>query len=368
MELINETGIEAGWTMGFQKDGREIVVIVAKATYDIPRTAGHQPNLSSTQEKLVEYDQFSGEPGFSAITHEVDYAHHKPFCDVLVIGNAYAPMNKPVQSVPVALHVGPIRKQFEVIGERFYESSFLGAKVSPPAHFRKMPVSYDLAYGGTDSEPNKPEKIETFLDNPVGVGFYPLSDGNARDRKPLACSQEFGKPTNDHNSSYRPMALGPIGRNFRERHLFCGTYDQNWIEERAPFFPDDFDSRYFQSAPKDQQMPYPKGGESILLENLSQVGRINFSLPRKDMPVLFLPHRQKAHESHAVVDTIVIEPDLERFTITWRTSIQLTHSCFDLFQVIVGRSLKDFRRSRRIKTKTHYQGIDEFIRSKKNQT
>jgi len=35
VNFVNETGVEAGWNPGFQPGGREVVVIVIKATYDL---------------------------------------------------------------------------------------------------------------------------------------------------------------------------------------------------------------------------------------------------------------------------------------------------------------------------------------------
>ena len=52
--------------------------------------------------------------------------------------------------------------------------------------------------------------------------------------------------------AYRPMALGPVGRGWRPRLSYAGTYDQHWIDEVFPFLPADFDDRYYQAAPEDQ--------------------------------------------------------------------------------------------------------------------
>ena len=40
MELVNETALETGWTLGFEKDGRELLLIVAKGTFDFPVDGG----------------------------------------------------------------------------------------------------------------------------------------------------------------------------------------------------------------------------------------------------------------------------------------------------------------------------------------
>ncbi|WP_367871326.1 DUF2169 domain-containing protein [Luteolibacter sp. Populi] len=365
MDFVNQTKLAAGWTMGFRKDGRELMVVAAKGTFMIPSRSDQEPVLATAQVPLVTGDTFTGEPGFSAVEYEVDYAHLKPACDVLVNGCAYAPGGRPASCVPVALVAGPIRKHFEVIGERRYELGILGSSAPPPKPFVSLPISYDKAYGGADHHPREPDKVRTYADNPVGVGYYPLTQGHDRSGKPLACTREPGKPADDPNQSYRPMAFGPMGRNFKDRYKFAGTYDKNWQDHRAPFFPADFDYRYFQAAPEDQQMPYPQGGETILLENLSPRGRLVFALPRRSVPVLFIPYRGQAYEQQAVIDTVVIEPEFDRFTMTWRTSAPMGRSCFDLMRVVVGRGMREHVRDSRRGGKRHFKNLAEFIRWKR---
>ena len=47
--------------------------------------------------------------------------------------------------------------------------------------------------------------------------------------------------------NYKPMAFGPIGRNFKARYPFAGTYDKKWLENVAPFLPADFNPPWFTS-------------------------------------------------------------------------------------------------------------------------
>ena len=133
------------------------------------------------------------------------------------------------------------------------------------------------------------------------------------------------------------MSLGSIARNWQPRVKHAGTYDQEWLDSRAPFWPDDFNYRYFQAAPPDQQIPYPKGGEQVVLRNLSPKGIMSFSLPKVTMPILFLLYKGEDIQVNAVIDTILIEPDQDRFMMTWRVSLPLLRNCFEIFQVVVGK-------------------------------
>ena len=100
MELMNATGMAAGYTMSTDKDGREWLVVVAKGTFLIPRNPNDEPDLGPDQIPLVMTDEFSGEPGFSAPTNEIDFAPRKPQCGVLLTGSAYAPGGRATERVP----------------------------------------------------------------------------------------------------------------------------------------------------------------------------------------------------------------------------------------------------------------------------
>jgi len=67
------------------------------------------------------------------------------------------------------------------------------------------------------------------------------------------------------------------------------------------------------------------------------------------------------------MDTIVIEPDHNRFMLTWRWPLPLMRGCFELKQVIVGEKPQSWRwkRNAAAKGKAYYKGIAAYINSKK---
>ena len=176
MEIVNQTPVKAGWTLGFQKDGRELLIVAAKATFELPLDGG-EAMLAKEQAPLTESDEFTGEPGFSATRYESDYAHRKPFCDVLLNASAFAPNGEPAKRVTVGFYVGPIQKRFQVIGNRVWDKILFITTQTPIEPFVKLPISYDRAYGGTDKSEKNPDKAKTYLDNPVGVGSGVIDDG-----------------------------------------------------------------------------------------------------------------------------------------------------------------------------------------------
>lgn len=109
MELLNATKMQAGYTMGMQPDGRELLVVVVKGTFAMPKGTEHA-SLADVQVPLVEADVFSGQPGLSAPIYESDYAPIKPRCDVVLLGSAYAPGGRLAERVRVSLRVGEMEK------------------------------------------------------------------------------------------------------------------------------------------------------------------------------------------------------------------------------------------------------------------
>jgi hypothetical protein len=340
MNFENHTHYPAGWTLGFEPDGRELLIIVVKATFTIPDN-GEMPQLAEEQVPLVEADQFTGEPGYSATLCETDYAHRKTFCDVLLNGSAYAPGGRPSKQVTVSMQVGSMKKVLNVIGHRKWDRILMQDTPSLPLPFVKKAISYDCAFGGVDIDQNDESRAKTYLLNPVGVGFYPISSGKELEGKPLPNTEEVGRPVlSAKTGSFQPMAFGPVGRNFVSRSKYAGTYDQNWLDNHAPFWPDDFDYRYFQAAPQEQQISYPKGGEPVLLKNLTPLGTCRFRLPKLEIPVFVNPYRDNAKQLAPVIDTVFFEPDHGRFTMTWRVALPLKRNCFELKDVIIGKSME----------------------------
>jgi hypothetical protein len=364
MDFVNESGVEAGWTLGFERDGRELLVVAVKATYAIPDDPAEEPVLADEQVPLTEADEFTGEPGLSAMLYETDYAHRKPKCDVLLNGSAYAPHAEPVKQVTVGISLGSITTSFNVVGNRVWDKTLLSICPTEPEPFLQMPISYDCAYGGVDVDEKDPDKCKTYVDNPVGVGYYPLTTGNGLIGKRLPNTSEIGKAVTSTNGKYKPMALGPIARNFKSRYPLAGTYDQAWLENRVPFWPDDFDYAYFQSAPVEQQIPHLVGGEQVALQNLTPQGLTRFRIPTKTMPVTFIHHQGDDKQIDGLCDTLVVEPDRSRFMLTWRVSLPLRRDLFELRQTVVGQKRRTPKTT--ATGRPYYSSLDELVKARRS--
>jgi hypothetical protein len=251
-------------------------------------------------------------------------------------------------------------KSFDVVGNRVWRKSLGAVYATSREPFAAMPISYDNAFGGIDNSHADPKYHDAFRENPVGVGFHANTAADAIEGKPLPNTQERGQNVSDHRGPYRPMALGALGRGWSPRLKFAGTYDDAWLADGFPFLPADFDERYFQAAPPEQQIDYLQGGEDVELVNLTPVGRAQFRMPPTDLPIEFLLKDYQSVGAQAVVDTILIEPDLSRFSLIWRTSIPLRKNVFEVPACIVGTMSRGWYRAREV-CKSYYSSLARVI-------
>lgn len=363
MELINATKMQAGYTMGIEPSARELLVVVVKGTFHLPE-AGETPRLLEEQAPLVMADTFTGKPGFSAPVYEADFAPRKPRCDILLLGSAYAPGGKPCERVNVGFKVGSLQKGFSVVGPRVWLASMLLMRPGKPQPFVTQAISYDTAFGGVDDKHEDANKHAAFMKNPIGKGYHKHLKNKWLDGAPMPNTEQFNTPITAPNNAYVPQSFGPVGRGWEPRSGYGGTYDQHWIDEIFPFLPPDFDDQYYQAAPQDQQTNFLQGGEEVILGNLTPSGRVHFRLPVIDVPIYFFPRKGDCIEQQAVIDTVVLEPDLKRFTMTWRTHLPLKKNMFEIAQIVAGKKSKAWWRARRL-GKEYYSSLDNAI-AKKN--
>jgi len=233
-----------------------------------------------------------------------------------------------------------------VVGDRHWDAGAGGIGATPPQPFVVKPISYDVAFGGTDFNHEDSAKHAAYMANPVGRGFHRHLKSEWVDGKPMPNTEELNRPVTRPDEAYLPMAFGPIGRGWEPRSRYAGTYDQNWLDEHFPFLPPDFDEAYYQAAPLDQQLPVPVGGQEISLINLTPDGRRSFVIPGFEAPVHVFPKKGEREDLTATLDTIVLDPDHECLTMTWRVARPLKKNMFEIAQVLVGKKGKEWWQQR----------------------
>lgn len=351
MELINATRMVAGYTMGMEPSGRELLVVVIKGTFRLP--GADEPvdrvALADEQQPLVMADTFTGEPGLSAPLYEADFAPRKPLCDVLLHGSAYAPGGRPTSRVEVGIQIGAWSKRIAIVGARQWDCGAATLRVTPARAFVTQTISYDVAFGGVDLRHEDPAKHAAYMANPVGRGFHKHLRREWVDGAPLPSTEEPGRSVTDTDGDYRPMAFGPIGRGWQPRSALAGTYDDEWLDKHFPFLPPDFDEKYHQGAPPDQQLPLnflSEAPREVVLTNLTPTSPCRFVLPHLVAPVHVFPRRGGREDYTANLDTVVIEADRQRFTMTWRVARPLKRNLFEVAQVLVGKKGREWWQQR----------------------
>ena len=347
MQVWNQTGFLHEFSVGVDKAGHDHVVVVVKGTFDFPESPGGPVLKSAEQVALVMADTQTGEPGYSATLWETDFAFRKPRCDVIANGCAYAPGGRPAQRVPVGIKIGGWSKLFEVLGHREWRARGPLFTATSPQPFLRQPFSYDTAWGGTDRLDPEDKLPASYRLNPVGTGWARTRNQHLVPGLRLPNTQAVDEEIRSPFGDYRPMSFGPVGRGWPGRIEYGGTYDENWAANIFPFLPPDFDERYFQMAPPDQQIEHPRGGEEVMLVNLTPAGREGFRLPPTALPIALFRGRDKVFDGRIFPDTILFDPERRRFSLVWRVSQRIERTILDFTECWVGQPTKGMLRAKR---------------------
>ena len=319
--LENHTPYEAERSWVQDKNGVQHWIVVVKATYDI------RPNgsvaLAEAQVPILRLAAHNGDPASSSLVHEADIVGRKVATDVLVSGTAYAPGGKRVRSTEVGLRVANVNKTLLVSGDRRWGSTagILGMTGAEP--FETMPLTYERAFGGFDRADEDVTLHRMYDTNPVGTGFA-TRERHLIDRA-LPNVEYPEQRVRGWKDRPTPAGLGPIPCWWSPRREHSGTYDQRWMAERAPLWAIDFDDRYHQAAPPDQQVgSFLRGGETVELTNLTPSGLLRFALPKVHLGFTsFFGREQQHHVGH--LDAVIIEPDSNRVMLLWQSLLECHH-------------------------------------------
>ena len=333
-EVQNHTKFPSQYFQMFDVEDQAFHVIVTRMTYDL-NSLDEQgtPRLAEIQTPLVEADLFYGEPNKSSIIQESDFAPYKPQCDVLFCQTtAYSPDGKAAKQWPIGVRIGEREKRLTVTGPRQMTHGVLGWSVTDPAPVTEVPIRFDAAFGGTCQWPDNvddPEKLEVderFAENPIGCGFvHPKWLKKAHpSHLPAPQIERFDRPFTARDASemnYPAIGLGPIGRWWQGRLELAGTYDDEWKKTRWPRLPLDFDFAYWNCAPKDQQIPYPTGGEEMVAVGLLPAGRLAWRLPKPQPKILLHVAAGVPMFKLPNVDTIIVDLRAMQLILVQRTVI-----------------------------------------------
>lgn len=322
---------ERNWVL--DKKAEKSWVVVVKATYDIGSDGA--TTLAEKQEAVPLYSPvYSGEPGKSSLIYEADLLGPKQFTDIILNGCAFTEGGKPATKVNVSLSVGNMTKCLVVFGDRTWKRGFMGdLSMTSPKPFTSMPLIYERAFGGWDTHPKDPAEHRLDPRNHIGKGFAVREEHlHDQDLPNVEYPKQLISSWKDRPN---PACFGPVASYWSPRKEFAGTYDEMWQKKRFPLWAEDFDIRFNQCVPADQQMPgFLRGGERVDLINLSPSGRMSFVLP-KVYPFFVTKFGKDRVEHRAALHTVILEPEYPRVIMVWYSSLQCHHRVDELDVTVI---------------------------------
>lgn len=322
-QIDNRTPFAAapGWIRDLR--GAEVWVVVIKATYDV--LANGSTSISSEQPAPLRVPEYHGKPVESSVRYESDFVLMKRTTDLLIVGHAVAPSGRPCKQLDVGFRIGDVKKSLRVFGDRIWGTG--GPGDAQP--FTTMPLIYERSFGGVDRKSTSPETDWEWR-NPVGCGYAveashlmgcPLPNLESQDRLIQAWDD---RPD--------PAGFGVVASHWQPRAGLTGTFDTQWEVTRQPLLPEDFDERFFQCAPSDQQAPsLLTGGEPVTLLNMSPSGRLDFLLPKIEfsLETAFSDGDRVVH-APPKLHSVIIEPNFPRVSLVWHSSLACHEKVYKL--------------------------------------
>lgn len=294
-------------------------MVVLKATYTCE--IGDLPKPKEPQIPIVETDVYYGDCLTTSVQYEAELVAPKPTTDIVAVGHAYPPGGQMVSQMDVGLRVGDVSKVIRVFGDRWWEFGVLGNRQTPPQPFEKMPLIYERAYGGEDrlAEPGKGKREPR---NPVGQGFYWAGCPDKNPSLPnLEDPRALIKTIRDKPP---PACFGFVGRHWKPRVDWVGTYDDAWRNSRFPLVAKDFNPRYYNAAHPDLITPqYLRGDEPVETHNLTPQQAVwAFQLPGLN-PRAEVTIGSSSEAVGLQLDTLLLLPDSRSFVIYWRGMVDV---------------------------------------------
>ncbi|MFA5182920.1 MAG: DUF2169 domain-containing protein [Syntrophales bacterium] len=216
-------------------------------------------DLTAPDEALTEQDLWKNIPGQLGKTPILDQGMPKPRGEVLVTGSCFAPRGQKRPASQVSFRVGELGKGLVVFGNRYWHTK--GGIVTTMTDFElfgEMPVTYENAFGGKD-----------FALNPLGKGANAITRPDGQTIIPLPNIEDLRHLVASPNDRPDPSGFGPLDMTWPQRMKKTGTYDDKWLRENWPWFPDDMNYEFFNCAPEDQYITeFFKGNETLEIRNM----------------------------------------------------------------------------------------------------
>lgn len=188
----------------------------------------------------------------------LDVGMPKKHPEVLVVGDACAPIGEQVTSLTAGIEIGSTRKRVAAFGRRIWQLSPDGPIMTPPEPFERISLIWNNAFGGPD-----------FQNNPEGKGANAMRCLKHDKPAELPMVEIPDRLIHDVRDRPEPAGLGPRREDHPYRQRYAGTYGEAWLRNGFPGLPNDLDLRFFNTACRDQWLDEElKGGEFWRIINM----------------------------------------------------------------------------------------------------
>ncbi len=325
LQLENQTPFIPGIAVFPDRNAIDTLYVMVKATINLLPRIG----LAAAQLPVVLADEFYDDPTTSSLRQVSDMHIGKPGTDVLLIGHAWGAQGAPTTETQVTLSVAERRKTVRVVGDRTWRGD---GTPSEPAPFQSMPLVWERAFGGVHKTD---ERVFAEERNPIGCGFRGKRAVHELEGHPVPNLEDPSAPLLSLGQTPAPACFAPVSPSWLPRRAYAGTYDAQWQKQRAPYLPDDFDPRFLQcAAPELTFDRYLEGNEPIEVHGASSTGSIGFALPTT-RPIVEVSIAGATQEAWANLETLLIEPDDNRASLTWRAAVRCDRQVLKVEKIIV---------------------------------
>ncbi len=228
-------------------------------------------DLDAPEAPLSEQEMWRFVPRELGDNAVLDAAMPKPRAEVLLRAKCFSPQGQPRPAAQVAFQVGRIAKTLNVFGPRFWERRAAGLAITDPKPFGVIDLDWRNAFGGPE-----------FESNPLGRGMAPARTEAGTPALELPAVEDPAHLIGAPGDRPAPAGFMPLDQTWPQRRKKAGTYDQKWFREHWPYFPEDMNWTFFNTAPEDQQQDaFFQGGEAVVLTHMhSERQQVHSSLPR----------------------------------------------------------------------------------------
>lgn len=327
LQIDNQTPFYAVLSVLPNRDAIDTLYVILKATLNLrPKLA-----LADAQLPVTLADEYYGDPTESSLRASAEIHIGKPGTDVLLTGRAWGPHGTPVREAFVRVLAAERQKVIRVLGDRTWLSDGMP---SVPEPFEAMPLVWERAFGGVHLLEDRTLAEER---NPIGVGFAGKRTAEELTGQPVPNLESLGEPLERLGQLLTPVCFAPSAPHWLPRRAFAGTYDEVWQRKRAPYLPADFDPRFLQcAAPELTFDRYLGGGEPIEVHGASPEGPIAFPIPAANLCVAVKVAGSLEHPA-ANLETVLLEPDENRVSFTWRAALPCDRRVLKVEKVTVTR-------------------------------